>query len=123
MKESLVGLSYNPIPDSELDLYVDEAFKQRNLLDANWGLSNQNMPNEASLYAPGANTIKNITCPVLHLWGKQDDVLAPEFMTTDNYNALESVSEIIGYDDCGNMIFFDKTDQSIAYIVVFLNKK
>ena len=61
MKESLVGLSYNPIPDSELDLYVDEAFKQRNLLDANWALSNQNMPNEASLYAPGA-IHKNITC-------------------------------------------------------------
>ncbi|MGI6782206.1 MAG: alpha/beta fold hydrolase [Acholeplasmataceae bacterium] len=122
MKESLVNLSFNPIPDAELDLYVAEAFKQKNLLDANWALSTQNMSAEASLYSPGANTIKNITCPVLHLWGKKDDILAPKAMTDDNYNALQSVSERIDYDDCGHMIFLDKYLEAVQDIITFLDR-
>ncbi|MGI6787741.1 MAG: alpha/beta hydrolase [Acholeplasmataceae bacterium] len=122
MKDSLKETAYNVFPDNELELYVTEALKQRNLLDANWALATFNMSNTPNAYTEGTNTIKDITCPVLHLWGKKDDILSPKYMTDDNYLALQNVSERIDYDDCGHLIVFDKTKQAINDIKTFLNK-
>lgn len=123
MKQALMALASKPIPDEELTLYAKESLKQANLIDADWAISTMNMSSEPSHYSKGSDTIKNIACPVLHMWGSKDIWLAPEYMTLDNYNALRDNSKLIYYYDCGHMIFYDKREESIKDIINFLESK
>ncbi len=107
--------------EEEADLMVRESLKQANLIDADWAISGINMSSEPSAYNPGEGTIKNVKCPVLHLWGLEDIWLAPEYMTLDNYNALKDQSTLIRYPKCGHVIFLDAEVESTRDIVNFLN--
>ncbi|MGI6787742.1 MAG: alpha/beta fold hydrolase [Acholeplasmataceae bacterium] len=121
MKQALSALAVKPLPDAELTLYASESVKQANLIDADWAISTLNMSHEDSHYSKGTDTIKNIKCPVLHLWGSKDIWLAPEYMTLDNYNAIRDNSKLIYYYDCGHMVFYDKSEESFNDIINFLN--
>ncbi len=123
MKQALVSLASKPIPDAELTLYASESLKQANLIDADWAISTLNMSAEPSHYSKGSDTIKNIKCPVLHMWGSKDIWLAPEYMTLDNYNALRDNSKLIYYYDCGHMVFYDKREESVKDIINFLESE
>lgn len=107
--------------EEERKVMITESLKQKNLIDADWAISGINMSNEPSAYNKGDNTIKNVKCPVLHLWGLQDIYLAPEYMTLDNYNALKDQSTLIRYPNCGHVIFIDAEKESTEDIVKFLN--
>lgn len=101
-----------------LDLITTEALKQKNLIDVDWAISNINMSNIQSPYNPGEGTIKNIKCPVFHLWGKRDLWLAPEYMTLDNFKALKENSILKRYDT-SHMIFIDD-ESAIDDIIYFI---
>lgn len=118
------GAMYLVKPDpEEAKVNTLEALKQKNLIDADWAISRINMSSEDSAYSKGENTITNIKCPVLHLWGMNDIWLAPEYMTLDNFLALNSQSTLIRYPNCGHIIFIDKEVESTNDIVKFLLEK
>ena len=120
--KAAVGAMFIVQPEEEeANLMVRESLKQKNLIDADWAISGINMSSEPSAYNKGDGTIKNIKCPVLHLWGMSDIWLAPEYMTLDNYNALKDQSTLIRYPNCGHVIFIDKEKESTEDIVKFLN--
>lgn len=104
----------------EREIMIKESLKQKNLIDADWAISNINMALEPNAYTAGDGAINNIKCPVLHLWGMNDIWLAPEYMTLDNYTALKPLSTLIRYPDCGHIIFIDKEEESTKDIVKFI---
>lgn len=121
MAQALSALALKPVSAEELNIMALESIKQRNLIDADWAISNINMGDEKSHYHAGDKSIHNIKCPVLHLWGSKDIWLAPEYMTLDNYNALRDVSKLIYYPNCGHMIFQDQEVQFTKDVINFLN--
>lgn len=107
--------------ESDNKLWINESLKQRNLIDADWALANLNMSETHNFYNAGTQNIGKVKCPVLHTWGKQD-IVVPEYMVLDNYKALESVSSLIVYDQCGHSPLVDVPDQLTRDILEFINK-
>ncbi len=107
-------------PTSEQnELWINEALKQRNLIDADWALANLNMSSQHNFYNAGTNNIQNVKCPVLHTWGKKD-IIVPEYMVIENVKALEKQSSLIVYDNCGHSPLVDVPDQLTKDIVDFI---
>ena len=101
-------------------VWINEALKQRNLIDADWALANQNMSSSHNFYNPGTNQISNVKAHILHTWGKQD-ITVPEYMVLDNYNALKKISKLVVYDQCGHSPLVDVPDNLANDIKQFLN--
>ena len=107
-------------PTSEQnELWINEALKQRNLIDADWALANLNISSQHNFYNAGTNNIQNVKCPVLHTWGKKD-IIVPEYMVIENVKALEKQSSLIVYDNCGHSPLVDVPDQLTKDIVDFI---
>ncbi|MFA6801715.1 MAG: alpha/beta hydrolase [Acholeplasmataceae bacterium] len=103
-------------------LWINESLKQRNLMDADWALANQNMSAIHNFYNAGTNNITKVKAKILHTWGKQD-ITVPEYMVLDNVKALEKQSTYIVYDPCGHSPLVDVPDQLTKDICDFLNIK
>ena len=103
----------------ENDLYIAESLKQRNLVDIDWALAVQNMSDTPNFYRPGAGTIHHITASILHIWSKKDIVI-PEFMAYDNYQALSDQSKMLVYEDSGHSPLVDVQDTLANDILDFL---
>jgi len=102
------------------ELWIKESLKQRNLVDADWALANQNMSSSHNFYNAGTNQITKVKADVLHTWGRQD-ITVPEYMVLDNYNALRNQSTYIIYENCGHAPLVDVPDQLANDIIKFLN--
>jgi pimeloyl-ACP methyl ester carboxylesterase len=100
-------------------LYINDALKQRNLVDADFALASLNMGETHNLYSEGQKTIKNIKAPVLHIWGTHDKTV-PEYMILDNIKALEDQSTYIKFDKCGHSPLVDKPDELTKAILDFI---
>ncbi len=100
-------------------LYIEETLKQRNLVDIDWALAVINMSGEASSYSAGKETIGLVQSPVLHIWSKKD-VVVPEYMLNENFEALKKQSTKIVYEESGHSPLVDCPDQLIKDIVWFL---
>lgn len=106
----------------ENKLWINESLKQRNLIDADWALANQNMSNVHNFYNAGTNQISKVKTEILHTWGRQD-ITVPEYMVLENYNALQKQSKLIVYENCGHSPLVDVPDQLAEDIKEFLNIK
>jgi len=102
----------------ENKLWIDESLKQRNLIDADWALANLNMSNQHNFYNAGTNTIGKIVTPTLHTWGDKD-IVVPEYMVMENYKALENISKLKVYKDCGHSPLVDVPDELTKDILEF----
>jgi pimeloyl-ACP methyl ester carboxylesterase len=91
-------------------LWINESLKQRNLIDADWALANLNMSDQHNFYNAGTQNINKIKCPILHTWGKKD-IVVPEYMVLENVKALEKISKLVVYEDCGHSPLVDVPDQ------------
>lgn len=100
--------------------YIDEALKQRNLIDVFWALANFNMSHEHNFYSPGTNAINNIHIDTLHIWGEEDKVV-PEYMVLKNYNALDKISLYKKYSNTGHCPMIDSNKSLTKDIKEFLN--
>lgn len=81
-------------PTAEDDaLYLSETMKQRNLVDIDWCLTTFNMSNFSNGVTLGDDTIKDIICPVLSLWGDKD-VVVLEYMVDETVEALQNVKKV-----------------------------
>ena len=103
------------------DLWMSETLKQRNLVDLDWALANLNMSDEYTPYGKGDGTIKDIRCPVALTMGEKD-VVVPDYMVLDNYNALGSLATLLPYENCGHSPMVDCPDRLAKDVVEFFEK-
>lgn len=103
------------------DLWMEETLKQRNLVDLDWALANLNMSDEYTPYGKGDGSIKNIKCPVALTMGEKD-IIVPDYMVLDNYNALGSLATLLPYENCGHSPMVDCPDRLAKDVVDFFSK-
>lgn len=100
------------------DLWMSETLKQRNLVDLDWALATLNMSDEYTPYGKGDGSIKNIKCPVA-LTMAEKDIVVPDYMVLDNYNALGSLATLLPYENCGHSPMVDCPDKLAEDVVKF----
>lgn len=103
------------------DLWMSETLKQRNLVDLDWALATLNMSDEYTPYGKGDGSIKDIRCPVA-LTMAEKDVVVPDYMVLDNYNALGSLATLLPYENCGHSPMVDCPDRLANDVVEFFSK-
>ena len=103
------------------DLWIAETMKQRNIVDLDWALATLNMSDEYTPYGKGDGTIKNIKCPVALTMGEKDMVV-PDYMVLDNYNALGALATLLPYENCGHSPMVDCPDRLASDVVEFFSK-
>ena len=102
------------------ELWINEALKQRCIVDADWALARLNMSNTVNSYmVKGNNKIRNIVAPTLHTFCEKD-FTTPKFMVEANANAIKN-STIVVYPNSGHSPFVDVPDQLTKDILSFLN--
>ncbi len=94
MKAVWAQLIYNVKVPDEVNTYIDETLKQRNLIDVDWALMTFNMSSEHNGVVEGTNLIGEVTVPVLTIWGTHDLVI-PRPMFEDTAAALPNVKKHI----------------------------
>jgi pimeloyl-ACP methyl ester carboxylesterase len=109
----------NKPTNEQNQMWINEALKQRNLIDADWALANLNMSSQHNFYNAGTNNIHNVKCPILHTWGKKD-IIVPEYMVLENYKVLEKQSKLVVYENCGHSPLVDVPDQLTKDILSFI---
>lgn len=102
------------------DLWMSETLKQRNLVDLDWALANLNMSDEFTPYGKGDGSIKNIKCPVMLTMGEKD-IIVPDYMVLDNYNALGSLATLLPYENCGHSPMVDCPDRLAEDVCKFFS--
>ena len=102
------------------ELWMSETLKQRNLVDLDWALANLNMSDEFTPYGKGDGSIHNIKCPVA-LTMAEKDIVVPDSMVMDNYNALGDLAILLPYKDCGQSPMVDCPDQLASDVVEFFS--
>ena len=100
------------------ELWMSETLKQRNLVDLDWALATLNMSDEYTPYGKGDGSIKNIKCPVA-LTMAEKDIVVPDYMVLDNYNALGSLATLLPYENCGHSPMVDCPDRLAEDVVKF----
>ena len=103
------------------ELWMSETLKQRNLVDLDWALANLNMSDEFTPYGKGDGSIHNIKCPVA-LTMAEKDIVVPDYMVMDNYNALGDLAILLPYKDCGHSPMVDCPDKLASDVVEFFSK-
>ena len=103
------------------DLWMSETLKQRNLVDLDWALATLNMSDEYTPYGKGDGSIKNIKCPVA-LTMAEKDIVVPDYMVLDNYNALGDLATLLPYENCGHSPMVDCPDRLAKDVVDFFGK-
>lgn len=100
------------------ELWISETLKQRNLVDLDWALATLNMSDEYTPYGKGDGTIKNIKCPVA-LTMAEKDIVVPDYMVLDNYNALGDLATLLPYENCGHSPMVDCPDRLAQDVIAF----
>ena len=103
------------------DVWMKETLKQRNLVDLDWALANLNMSDEYTVYGKGDGSIHNIKCPVAFTMAEKD-IVVPEYMVMDNYNALSHLAVLLPYPNCGHSPMVDCPDKLADDVNEFFSK-
>lgn len=103
------------------ELWMTETLKQRNLVDLDWALATLNMSDEYTPYGKGDGTIHNIKCPVA-LTMAEKDIVVPDYMVMDNYNALGSLATLLPYENCGHSPMVDCPDRLAKDVDEFFSR-
>jgi len=85
---------YNVNVPAEIDAFIAESLKQRNLVDIDWALMTFNMSDDHNGVVPGDGTAKHIKAPILNIWGQKDYVI-PEVMFQQNVAAFPEAESLI----------------------------
>ena len=79
------------------------------------------MSDEYTPYGKGDGTIHNITCPVAFTTASKD-IVVPDYMVMDNYNALSHLAILIPYENCGHSPMVDCPDRLAKDVVDFFTR-
>jgi pimeloyl-ACP methyl ester carboxylesterase len=69
---------------------------------------------------PDESTIKNISCPTLIFWGKQDKIINVKY--AQRFKADIKGSELIEYDSCGHVPMMERPEDVKLEVLRFLQK-
>lgn len=69
---------------------------------------------------PDENRIKQIACPTLIVWGKQDKIVAPKY--AERFHADIKGSRVIMYDSCGHVPMLERPEDVKHDVLLFLNE-
>ena len=103
------------------DQWISETMKQRNIVDLDWALATLNMSDEHTPYGAGDGAIHNIKCPVALTMGEKD-IVVPDYMVLDNYNALGDLATLYPYENCGHSPMVDCPERLAKDVVEFFAK-
>jgi len=107
-------------PDNDANLrWMNEAVKQRNLVDVDWALANFNISSEPSLYQLGNNKLSNLKAKTLIIWGDKD-VTVPKIMFDETVRLLPEATVLV-YENAGHSIVVDETEKLAIDIVHFIS--
>lgn len=107
------------VPDEkDLELYISETMKQRNLIDVDWALMTLNMSDKPNDVVPGDGSIHDVKVPVLNIWGRLDFVV-PEIMYNENQTALPHAKQHI-FDGGSHSPITDDPDKLSEIILDFI---
>ena len=67
------------------------------------------MSNDATPYGLGDGSIAKVKCPTAFTTGEKD-VVVPNYMVMDNYNALRENAKLYAYPNCGHSPMVDCLD-------------
>lgn len=104
--------------DFEYKVLMKETVKQRNIVDFDWALTSFNMSNFTNGVTLGDDSIKNVKCPVLSLYG-QYDLTVLEYMIDETVEALDNVKKVV-FENSGHAIFFDEKEKFLEEVKGFL---
>lgn len=102
------------------DYWMSETLKQRCLVDVDWSLATFNMSDLYTAYGKGDGSIHLVKCPCAFTLGK-NDVVVPDWMVLNNYNALKANAVLWPYDNCGHSPMVDCPDRLAADVTDFFN--
>jgi 2-hydroxy-6-oxonona-2,4-dienedioate hydrolase len=74
--------------------YIKETLKQRNLIDVDWALMTFNMSDHHNGVVKGDQSIRDVKCPVLSIYGKKDFIIL-ESMFKETVEALKNCETLI----------------------------
>jgi pimeloyl-ACP methyl ester carboxylesterase len=110
--------SVNKPSKEDNELYINETMKQRNIIDVLWSLTTFNMSPLTNGVTLGDGTIRNVKCPVLSIWGK-NDVVVLEYMIDETCEALGNCKKVI-FEDSGHSPYVDQPERLEEEIRKFL---
>lgn len=104
----------------DYDLYLDETFKQRCLIDLDWALTQFNIGIGPNYYGlPGDRSIVDLKAKVLSIHSAKD-LTVPEFMVRETVGALAKKARMITYKNSGHSPLVDNPVQLGKDILAFL---
>ena len=81
-------------------------------------MANLNMSDEFTPYGPGDGSYKNVTCPIALTMGEKD-IVVPDYMVLDNYNAFKPNATLLPYENCGHSPMVDCPDRLVSDVCAF----
>lgn len=119
MKMIFDNLLYNVgTPYEHYDIFLEEALKQRNLIDIDWALTTFNMSNFTNGMTLGDGTIKDVVQPVLSFYGDKDLVVL-EYMVDETVEALQNATKVV-IKNAGHSPVDTHTEKLLEEITKFL---
>lgn len=103
----------------QTDLFISETMKQRNLIDVDWALTTFNMSDSSNGVSTGDRSIKNVTCPVLSIWGEKDIIIS-EDMVDETVAVLKNVQKVV-LKNAGHNPLIDCPKKVILQIKKFIS--
>ncbi len=104
----------------DLELYIHETLKQRNLIDVDWALMTFNMSDTQNGVAPGDGSIHDLEVRVLATWG-QKDLVIPKPMFEENIAALKDVTPYV-FEQGSHSPITDEPEALARLITTFIEK-
>jgi pimeloyl-ACP methyl ester carboxylesterase len=107
----------NKPKEEQSELFLTETMKQRNIVDIDYALTTFNMSNFTNGVTLGDDSIKDVTCKVLSIWGEKDIVVL-EYMVDETVEALSNVKKVT-LQNSGHNPFIDQPKEMIRLIKEF----
>lgn len=104
----------------DYDLQMEEVVKQRNIIDFDWALTSFNMSNFTNGVTLGEDTIKDVVCPVIALWGEHDMTVL-EYMVDENIEAIKNIKKVV-FKNAGHSIMTDQHKEFVDVVNEFLKE-
>ncbi len=118
MKQIWLAAIYNQHVPEDIDFYIKETLKQRNLIDIDWALMTFNMSHEHNGVVDGDGSIDNVVAKTLVIYGLKDLVI-PRYMFDETVEALNNKTIEI-YEDGSHSPITDFPIELAKRIIKFL---
>lgn len=101
------------------EAYIEEVYKQRNLVDINMGLISFNISHEHNGVVEGSGKVDEIVAPTLIIHGDKDNVVTKQ-MLEENVKGFGEKAKLVMLNNCGHAVVTDCPDQLAQEIKTFI---